>query len=59
MVRLWRISDKERQPKNPLVTAAFWPIASIVESREFRECAAFHNGVSAPTHTRRRLPPTR
>jgi hypothetical protein len=32
---IWRISDKERSPKNPQVTTAFWPIASIVEIREF------------------------
>jgi hypothetical protein len=31
----WRITNMERSPGNPLVTAAFWPIASIVEIREF------------------------
>ncbi len=42
------ISDKERSPPNPPVTAVFWPFASIVEIREFRECHPKYHERSAP-----------
>ena len=42
------ISDKERSPPNPPVTAVFWPFASIVKIREFRECHPKFHERSAP-----------
>jgi hypothetical protein len=43
----WRFSDKERSPKTPPVTAAFWPIASIVEIRDFRESGSSRSIIPA------------